>query len=158
MKKQLLVFFIFLVNVVFGQIPTETENVSVFGINKLPARTTAWPSSNLINAEKSDYDNNEWLTSLNGSWDFYWSPEPQKRPIEFYKPGFDISGWKTISVPSTMERQGYGTAIYTNSNYPFAVNPPYVMGVPDKNFTTFKERNPVGSYRKTFSVPQNWTN
>lgn len=44
MKKQLLVFFIFLVNVVFGQIPTETENVSVFGINKLPTRTAAWPS------------------------------------------------------------------------------------------------------------------
>jgi len=142
----------------FSQIPSEIEDVSVFGINKLPARTMVWPSSTLQLAELSTYENNEWINSLNGNWSFYWSPEPSIRPFDFYKMDFDISGWKTIPVPSTMERQGYGTAIYTNSVYPFKVDPPRVMSVPDKNFTTYKERNPVGSFRREFEIPADWKN
>jgi len=38
--------------------------------------------------------------SLNGPWKFHWSPRPEKRPMEFYKPSFDVSGWKDIPVPS----------------------------------------------------------
>jgi len=140
----------------FSQIPTEIEDVCVFGINKLPARTTVWPSANIEKAQQSEYDNNAWVKSLNGNWSFQWSPEPTKRPIDFYKPDYDISGWKTISVPSTMERQGYGTAIYTNSTYPFKVDPPRIMGEPEKWYTAYKERNPVGSYRREFEVPADW--
>ena len=154
----ILVLFIPISTWCFSQIPTEIEDVSVFGINKLPARTTVWPSANLEKAQKSDYDHNEWVKSLNGNWSFRWSPEPQKRPVDFYKPDFDISGWKTITVPSTMEMQGYGTPIYTNSVYPFAVNPPKVMDAPNKSFTTYKERNPVGSFRREFNVPAEWQN
>ena len=150
--------FIFVSLLCSAQIPTEIEDVRVFGINKLPARTTVWPNASIEKAQKSNYDNNEWVTSLNGEWAFSWSPEPSQRPITFYKPEFDISGWKTIPVPSTMERQGYGTAIYTNSTYPFKVDPPRVMSEPEKWFTTYKERNPVGSYRREFEVPAAWKN
>lgn len=140
----------------FSQIPSEIEDVRVFGINKLPARTTVWPSSDIEKAQRSKYDNNEWVKSLNGNWSFHWVPEPSKRPVDFYKMEFDISGWKTIPVPSTMERQGYGTPIYTNSVYPFKVDPPRVMGEPEKWFTAYKERNPVGSFRREFEVPADW--
>ncbi len=142
----------------FSQIPSEIEDVNVYGINKLPARTMVWPGSTLQLAERSTYDTNEWVTSLNGNWSFHWVPEPSIRPVDFYKMDFDISGWKTIPVPSTMERQGYGTAIYTNSVYPFKVDPPRVMGEPNKSFTTYKERNPVGSFRREFEVPADWKN
>ena len=34
---------------------------------------------------------------------------------------------------------------------------PYVMKEPsNKNYTSYKERNPVGSYRRTFEVPADW--
>jgi len=155
-KKLFLFFYLLIPNLVFSQIPTEIEDVRVFGINKLPARTTVWPSASLDKAQKSTYDNNEWVKSLNGNWSFQWSPEPSKRPVDFYRTDYDISGWKTIPVPSTMERQGYGTAIYTNSTYPFKVDPPRVMGEPDKWYTAYKERNPVGSFRREFEVPANW--
>jgi len=158
MKRVLFFLYIFIGYFVSAQVPTEIEDVKVFDINKLPARTAVWPSSSIAKAAKSSYDQNEWLSSLNGVWDFCWSPNPEKRPVDFFKPNFKTIGWKTISVPSTMERQGYGTAIYTNFTYPFAVNPPYVMGEPNKQFTTFKERNPVGSYRRTFTIPSSWTN
>ncbi|MCX6269612.1 MAG: hypothetical protein NTU44_00040, partial [Bacteroidetes bacterium] len=59
------------------------ENEQVFGINKLPARTMIWPSPTLDDARHSDYDNSLWVKSLNGTWSFHWSPDPQSRPVDF---------------------------------------------------------------------------
>lgn len=53
-----------------------------------------------------------------------------------------------------MEMQGYGTPIYTNVTYPFKNYP--AMIVPQKGYTNEKEPNPVGSYRRDFTVPANW--
>lgn len=82
------------------------------------------------------------------------SPEP---PGRFYKPDYDVKDWKEIKVPSSWQTQGYGTPIYSNQPYPFERSWPYVMKEPsNKNYTSYKERNPVGSYRRTFEVPADW--
>ncbi|TNF46243.1 MAG: glycoside hydrolase family 2, partial [Bacteroidetes bacterium] len=140
----------------FSQIPPEIQDPQIFGINKLPARTVVWPSPTISDAKKSGYENSVWLKSLNGKWQFHWSPDPQSRPVDFYMPGFSRKDWATIEVPSTIERQGYGVPLYTNSVYPFKPNPPYVMDEPDSLYTTFHQRNPVGSFCRTFTVPENW--
>jgi len=59
-------------------------------------------------------------------------------------------------VPSTWERGGHGTPLYVHITYPFKVDPPRVMGGPDKSFTSFKERNPAGSCLRGFEVPTEW--
>ena len=140
----------------FSQVPPEIENSRIFGINKLPARTVFWPAPDLGEANATNYEHSVWVKSLNGKWQFYWSPDPQSRPVDFYKPDFPRNGWSTIMVPSTIERQGFGTPLYTNSKYPFKVNPPFVMDEPDPEYTTFRHRNPVGSYCRTFTVPDEW--
>lgn len=141
-----------------AQLPAGLENVAVYGVNKLPPRTALWPSSSLSNTKSSGYDTNEWLVSLNGTWQFLWSTDPFNRPVDFYKTDYVNADWKSIQVPSTMERKGFGTPIYTNSVYPFKVNPPFVMSEPEKWYTAYNERNPVGSYRRTFTVPKAWKN
>lgn len=157
MKRSLSIFMTLFSAIGFAQqIPVEIQDPSVIGINKLPARTTIWPSPSLDEATNMKYNEACWLQSLNGKWLFHWSHDPQSRPVDFYKPGYPREGWNIIEVPSTMERQGFGTPIYTNSEYPFKVNPPYVMGEPDKRYTSFTERNLVGSYCKTFTVPDSW--
>lgn len=156
LKTFLLGLFFIIYNLITAQVPAEIEDVNVFGINKLPARTAIWPSSCIQKAQQSDYEHNEWVISLNGQWKFSWAPTPEKRQFDFYKPEFCVSEWKNIPVPSTMERQGYGTPIYTNSTYPFKVNPPYVMSEPENWYTSYKERNPVGLYRRIFTVPKEW--
>ncbi|MEE4286319.1 MAG: glycoside hydrolase family 2 TIM barrel-domain containing protein, partial [Mariniphaga sp.] len=139
-----------------AQVPPEIQNENIFGLNKLPARTAFWPAPDLQEAEKTDYDHAAWVKSLNGEWQFHWSPDPKSRPVEFYKPNFSRKDWATIDVPSTIERQGFGVPLYTNSVYPFKVNPPFVMDEPDSKYTTFKHRNPVGSYCRTFTIPEEW--
>ena len=141
-----------------AQVPSEIQDPEIFSINKLPPRTSYWPAPTVETAQASRYDKSEWLMSLNGYWDFHWAPDPGSRPIGFYKKEYNRSAWKQIPVPSTMERQGYGVPLYVNIKYPFKVNPPNVMDIPPENFTSHKQRNPVGSYIKKFTIPDSWTN
>ena len=41
--------------------------------------------------------------------------------------------------------------------YPFLKDPPRVTGTPPVEFTSYRWRNQVGSYRRTFGVPDSWS-
>ena len=142
----------------FAQTPPEIQDANIIGINKLPPRTAIWPAPSAQEAQNTNYEHSVWVKSLNGKWDFFWSPDPQSRPVNFYKPEFNRNDWKKIEVPSIIERQGYGTPLYVNSTYPFKVNPPFIMDEPNHKYTTFKQRNPVGSFCRTFLLPEEWGN
>lgn len=137
-------------------IPPEIENPELLGINKEPYHATLMPYANLQEALVANRRSSSLCRSLNGSWKFNWVPTPEQRPVDFYKPDFDVSGWKEIPVPSNWEVQGYGTPFYRNLGYTIKKDFPHVMGEPDKWYTSYKERNPVGSYRREFDVPEDW--
>lgn len=141
-----------------GRLPEELASPQIFGVNKLPPRGNFWPcpdaESAAVSAKK--YASSPWTASLNGEWKFHWCARPEESPKNFFLPEYDASGWQTIPVPATWEREGYGTPIYTNFTYPFKADPPFVMGEPPQNYTTFRERNPVGSYVREFEIPREW--
>lgn len=96
--------------------------------------------------------------SLNGDWKFNFVMTPDVRPVDFYKLDYSVDTWATIPVPSNWQTFGYGTPIYSNEQHEFNIsNPPKVMQAPGKNYTTFKERNSVGSYVRTVTLPESWT-
>jgi beta-galactosidase len=119
----------------------------VLHINRLPARAAFVPYRQKVG--DSSY-------SLNGEWKFRWTPVPDERIFDFYRTEFDDSGWEDFLVPSNWENRGYGTPIYVSAGYPFRIDPPRVMGTPKEDYTTYKERNPVGQYRRTFTLPAHW--
>ena len=123
------------------------ENHHVLHINRLPARAAFVPYRQKVG--DSSY-------SLNGEWKFRWTPVPDERVFDFYRTEFDDSGWEDFLVPSNWENRGYGTPIYVSAGYPFRIDPPRVMGTPKEDYTTYKERNPVGQYRRTFTLPAHW--
>jgi beta-galactosidase len=102
------------------------------------------------------YDIDDYRLTLNGEWRFRWSPRPESRPAGFEQPGYDISGWDTMLVPGHFELNGYGTPIYTNAGYIFKRDPPRVMSEPPGDWWTFERRNPVGCYKRTFTIPDAW--
>lgn len=132
------------------------ENQQVFGINKQPARVSSLPHADRAAALSEDSAGDAWQESLNGLWKFSWAPDPDHRPVDFYRPTYDVSQWKDIKVPGNWQTQGYGVPVYTNITYPFKADPPRVMGEPPESYTSFKQRNPVGSYRRAFTVPKEW--
>ena len=170
MKKNLFInlFFLslFFINGLYAQpqsdsnavapIPPEIENPELLGINKEPYHATLMPYANIQEALVAKRHASSLFQSLNGPWKFNWVPTPEKRPVDFYKPNFDVSAWKEIPVPSNWEVQGYGTPFYRNLGYTIKKDFPHVMSEPDKKYTSFVERNPVGSYRREFDVPADW--
>lgn len=138
----------------------QEQNLS---LNKEPARATFMTFSDLDSALKILPENSKWWKSLDGTWKFNWVKDPSHRPVDFYKPGYDVSKWADVRVPCSWQAEGitkegkrFGTPIYSNQRYPFARNWPSVMDEPPKNYTNYNERNPVGSYRTTFTVPKDW--
>jgi beta-galactosidase len=135
----------------------EWEQEQNLQLNKEAPVATFASFSDLKSALKILPENSKWWKSLDGQWKFNWAKDPDARPKDFFKPEFDVSGWKDIKVPASWQTQGYGTPIYTNQPYPFERDWPYVMKEPkDKRYTSYNERNPVGSYRRDFEVPADW--
>lgn len=143
-------FILFSMSKINAQTIPDWENPDINGINKEQPHAFTF-----LAGEKA---NNPTIQSLNGIWKFKWSPNPQSRPMDFYTENYSTENWDNILVPGNWELQGFGTPIYTNVAYPFKVDPPKVTSEPEKYFTSYLERNPVGSYLTTFTVPENWSN
>jgi beta-galactosidase len=139
-----------------ASVPREIEDPENIGINKEAAHATLMPYANLREALAANRHASSFSKSLNGMWKFNWVDWPQKRPVNFYKPEYDVTGWKEIKVPSNFQVEGYGTPYYSNFNYIFKKDFPKVMSTPPEKFTAYQERNPVGSYRRDFTVPTEW--
>ena len=71
---------------------------------------------------------------LNGEWDFAYFSSVIDVPEKIEK-------WDKIPVPSCWQILGYENPNYTNINYPYPLDPPYV---PDEN--------PCGIYRRDFKI------
>lgn len=75
---------------------------------------------------------------LNGDWRFAYFD----RDIDVPE---CIENWDSIPVPSCWQLHGYEDPNYTNVNYPYPVDPPYV---PDDN--------PCGIYEREFTLESKW--
>ncbi|WP_321332560.1 glycoside hydrolase family 2 TIM barrel-domain containing protein [uncultured Bacteroides sp.] len=130
---------------IYAQAP-DWENPAVFAVNKEATRASSLPYDNEQLAIKDCYDQSPFYLSLDGVWKFHWVKVPEERPVDFYKEDYNTRDWDNIKVPGNWELQGYGTPIYTNVTYPFPKNPPYIS----------HNDNPVGSYKRTFDLPESW--
>jgi beta-galactosidase len=139
-----------------ASVPPEIEDPRCLGINKQPYHATLMPYAGLKEALAADRRHSSFCQSLNGSWKFNYVAWPQQRPVDFYKPSYNVSAWKEINVPSNWQVEGYGTPYYSNFTYIFQKDFPHVMSTPPEKYTAFKERNPVGSYRRDFTLPAGW--
>lgn len=141
------------------------EDETVFAENKERGVATYMPYNNEAEmlADAKYYAtpwtkpvNNRYMT-LNGTWKFNLVSEPSQRPLTFFEEGFDVSSWDNIPVPSNWEMLGYDKPMYCNVEYPHSDTPPFIKARPvyndgGKNYGI----NPVGSYVRTFEIPENW--
>ena len=130
---------------VYQEIPFEDPHTS--GINRDPARATAYSFATKEAALSGDREKSGRYLSLNGAWDFAFALKPADAPPYFYTK--KVTGWNKITVPSSWELQGYDKPIYKSAVYPFRpVNPPHVP----------QDYNGTGCYQRSFSIPANWRN
>ncbi len=120
------------------------ENPEVFAENKLPSRATLVPYESFN--EALERGESGYVLDISGEWRFHWTKTPAERPEGFWAKEYDDKMWDLIAVPGNWEVLGYGYPIYTNVNYPFPLNPPYIP----------HDDNPTGCYRHTFEIPEAW--
>lgn len=152
--------------VTFHKTIEEWRNPEIIGINvELPRATkTGYATRETAltrNAVRGTALIGDWEQSLNGVWDFCWASEPSKRPDKFWLTSYDSTNWDKISVPGNWQLEGggfkYDPPIYTNQKYPHSNRiPGDVMDEPPQEYTSYKMRNPVGCYRRQFTIPTNW--
>ncbi|MDX1315024.1 MAG: glycoside hydrolase family 2 TIM barrel-domain containing protein, partial [Eudoraea sp.] len=145
-----------LVTLLAGAQTNDWENQAIISINKEAPHATYIPYSDIDQALREVPGNSPWYQSLNGTWKFNWVSHPDMRLVDFYKTNYDVSYWDDIIVPSNWQLQGYGKPIYTNVRYPFSKNPPKILGPAPKGFTKNELPNPVGAYKRDFTVPEEW--
>lgn len=121
------------------------QNQHLWQINKETPRAhfIPFPSAAAI---RDDVYASSMIKSLNGVWKFHLVTKPADRPRDFHKADFDVRGWDDIKVPSNWEVEGYDYPIYVNVQYPHERTPPVIQN----------HYNPVGSYKRTFTVPDAW--
>ncbi len=137
------------------------ENEQVIAENKEDAHAsfTSFVSIDNLNANKPTFKQ-----SLNGLWQFNWVKDPANRPTQFMNPTLLLNDWKTIKVPSNWEVEGFGVPIYVNHQYEFSDYKAMVaddMELIDRIYPKNPgkiphEYNPVGSYRRDFTIAEAW--
>ena len=123
------------------------ENPAVQEENRLPMRASYFAFENEIITDKAD---SERYMNLNGTWKFFFDEDVKNTPKNFEAVSFDDSKWDDFTVPANWEFNGYGTPIYVNHPFEFAVKNPTPPIIP-RNIT-----QPFGIYRRTFDLPSNW--
>ena len=86
---------------------------------------------------------------MNGLWKFAYAKNQSLAPCGFEAADYDCKNWDEIRVPAHIQMEGYDVPIYTNTTYPWEADESIKPGEVPEIF------NPVASYVKYFTIPEN---
>jgi beta-galactosidase len=135
--------------------PEWNGNINVFRLGAEPPHTTLMPYADVRQALAADRTGSSYRLSLDGRWKFAHADRPDDRDPDFYRTDVDDSDWDTIPVPSAWQLHGYDRPIYINITYPWWG--PNGLGEEAQPPVAPTRYNPVGQYRRTFTVPRDWS-
>lgn len=121
-------------------VPNYFEDLSVLHVGTQPNRAYYMPASCRRDDLVEHRENSDRFQLLNGTWKFRYYPNVREMEEEFFREGYDASGFDTMPVPGVWQHNGYDAHQYTNTRYPFPFDPPYVPW-----------ENPCGAYIHSFT-------
>ena len=134
-------------------------------VNRETAHTLAIPMTSEADIAQNDMTASPWYQSLNGVWKFKWVGTPTSAQAGWCAKDFNDATWVDIDVPSSWQVWGlnhgksWDKPLYCNVAYPFSFNESTysVMANRPSDFSySGSKTNPVGTYRRTFTIPDSW--
>lgn len=129
--------------------PNIIKNPEIFEQNRLAAHSDHVCYKNELEKIKGKsslrYD-------MNGLWKFAYAKNQSLAPCGFEAADYDCKSWDEIRVPAHIQMEGYDVPIYTNTTYPWEADESIKPGEVSELF------NPVASYVKYFTIPENMKN
>ena len=147
-----------------AQTMSEWDDVSVFQLNREVSHDLSIPFTSADKARTLDLTQSPYYLDLNGTWKFHWSGMPTGVPSGFYAKDFNDATWDNITVPypwqvyAIRNNKSWDKPLYINTSYPFTYTSDYsVMADRNSSWTySGNMKNPVGCYRRTFTLPEGW--
>ncbi len=121
-------------------VPKYYEDLSVLHKNTMPDRAYYIPASERMDVLLEEREKSDRFVLLSGQWRFRYFDSIYEAKEEFWREGFDPEGFDLVTVPGVWQNYGFDRHQYTNTRYPFPMDPPYVP-----------HNNPCGAYVRTFS-------
>lgn len=121
-------------------VPKYYEDLHVLHKNTMPNRAYYIPASARMDCLAEERERSDRFILLSGEWKFRYFSSIYEAKEEFYRDGFDTKGFDTVTVPGVWQNYGCDRHQYTNTRYPFPMDPPYVP-----------HANPCGEYVRTFT-------
>ncbi|MBR1666718.1 MAG: discoidin domain-containing protein [Bacteroidaceae bacterium] len=148
-----------------AQTGKEWDDPTVTSVNREVAHTIAIPMSNETDVARNDMAASPYCMSLDGTWKFYWVSNPSKVQSTMCGKDYNDAAWTDIDVPSSW--QVYGLHNGKNWDKPLYCNVAYPFSFDESTYSVMKERpgwftykgdmtNPVGTYRRKFTIPADW--
>ena len=143
----------------------EWDNPLTTSVNRETAHTLAIPVASDADVSKNNMAQSPYYQSLNGVWKFQWVGMPANAKDEWCAKDYNDAAWTDIDVPSSWQVWGlnhgksWDKPLYCNTSYPFSYNESTYSVMADRPgwFTyTGSKKNPVGTYRRHFTIPDNW--
>ncbi len=122
------------------------KNPMIFEENRMAAHSDHVCYANWY--EEQNKDSSYWMC-LDGVWKFAYAKNMNCAIKDFEKEDYNCKNWDEIRVPAHIQMEGYGVPHYTNITYPWEGVDAIVPGEIPTEF------NPVASYVKYFTLPEN---
>jgi len=117
------------------------EDPNVLHINVEKNRAHFIPYADKQSALQRKRGSSKYYHTLNGMWNFKYYDSVTEIQEDFYSNDISVKEWDKLIVPSNWQMCGYEKPHYTNVNYPFTCDPPYVPN-----------NNPAGIYIREFNI------
>lgn len=89
-----------------------------------------------------------WTQTLDGAWRVKVLPHPREVPADFHSLAYDVSTWREVRVPHTLQTDGLDHPMFRNTA---------VEAWPDDPPHTPRDVNPTAAYIREFELPAGWT-
>lgn len=117
------------------------ENPKILHVNCMQPHAYFIPHENETKARKGIRGTSGFFKNLSGSWKFKYYDSVNKIDDGFYAEDYNANTWDNLTVPSNWQMHGYDKPQYTNVNYPYPCDPPFVPN-----------DNPAGFYIRDFNL------
>lgn len=124
-------------------IPRHYENLKILHEHTLADRAYYIPADQVRDDLVEHREHSPRMQLLAGKWQFHYYDSIYDLTEHFYEESYIPEGYKEVSVPGMWQNYGFDQYQYTNFNYPFPVDPPYVP-----------QENPCGTYIHHFEYEE----
>ncbi len=121
-------------------IPNYFEDMNKLHENTMPNRAYYIPTSVFMSGLEENRESSDRLQSLCGEWRFRYFDNVRELDEKFYENNASKDGFISVPVPGCWQNYGFDNHQYTNTRYPFPIDPPYVP-----------VKNPCGCYFRKFN-------